>query len=500
MVFELQGTAGAVDLRSHFLRPGERDRWRTRYVRRLLVTDIAVVSAAVLLAQFGTLEWSKSWAFDWEPHFQGRHTAISVAIVLAWLAFLSASDTRSPRVIGTGGAEYRKLVSSSLHLFGLIAIVSLTMKFDLTRNYLSIALPLGLLGLVLTRFLWRRHAARRRAVGGYQRSVLVVGSAAAARSMAMAFSRHQMFGYHVVGVCVSDRPEDAGRSEIEVGGRTIPIVGDDRSVVRAARRTGADTVAVMATDHLGPQDIRTMAWDLHAFGAELIVAPGVFNISETRMTSQLLAGMPMLHIEKPQYDRAMSIRKAIFDILFATVALIFVAPIMIAIAAAVKFTSKGPVFYLSERIGVDGKPFRMIKFRSMQADAERQVGALIDGANPLFFKMKQDPRVTPVGQFLRKYSLDELPQFFNVLRRDMSVVGPRPQVRREVHSYDGIMRRRLLVKPGVTGLWQVSGRSDLTPAESVELDLSYVENWSMSLDVGIIVKTVNTVARGDGAY
>jgi lipopolysaccharide/colanic/teichoic acid biosynthesis glycosyltransferase len=182
--------------------------------------------------------------------------------------------------------------------------------------------------------------------------------------------------------------------------------------------------------------------------------------------------------------------------------LLAIAPTLLGIALAVKATSPGPVFYLSERIGRGGKPFRMIKFRSMFVNADSNIAALIErnGANPVFFKMKDDPRITPIGRVIRKFSLDELPQFLNVLRGEMSVVGPRPQVQREVDSYDGNMRRRLLVKPGVTGLWQVSGRSDLSLEDSVRLDLSYVENWSMVLDLLLIAKTIGAVARGEGAY
>ncbi|MGX1807571.1 sugar transferase [Nocardia sp. NPDC055321] len=467
----------------------------------MLAIDFFMVCFAVVLTHVIELGRTPDAPIEWWPSTESPGTAISAGIALAWLALLNWNGARSPRVIDTGSGEYRKLLSSALHLFGPLAIVALVLELDAARTYLAITLPLGLSGLILGRLVWRLRSARRRTPHAQQRSVLIVGSADAARTMAAAFSRSRPVRYRVVGVCTPDRLPEADAA-IEIDGRSIPIVGDDRSVVRAARRVGADTVAVMATNHLGPSDIRRMAWDLDLAGVELIVAPGVIDISKTRMTSHLLEGMPMLHIDGPQYDRAMSLHKAAFDTCFAILALILVAPLMLVIAAAVKLTSKGPIFYLSERIGVDGKPFRMIKFRSMYADAERQAPALItgNGGNPLFFKLKNDPRITPVGQFIRKYSLDELPQFLNVLRRDMSVVGPRPQVRREVRSYNGVTRRRLLVMPGITGLWQVSGRSDLAPEQSVELDLFYVENWSMLLDMSIIGKTITTVARGEGAY
>ncbi|MFE6859764.1 sugar transferase [Nocardia sp. NPDC057668] len=502
MGIELRAPIDAIAAPLNSLRPGERDQWRTRYSRQLLAIDFFMVCFAVVLTHVIDSVRAADASIDWRSQPAATSTLISAGIALAWLTLLNWNGARSPRVIDTGSGEYRKLLSSALHLFGPLAIVALVLGLDDARTYLAITLPLGLTGLILGRLIWRLRTARRQTPHAHQRSVLIVGSTEAARTMAAAFSRSRPVRYRVAGVCTPDRLPAADSAVIEIDGRSIPIVGDDRSVVRAARRVGADTVAVMATNHLGPSDIRRMAWDLDLAGVELIVAPGVIDISKTRMTSQLLEGMPMLHIDGPQYDRAMSLHKAAFDTCFAILALILVAPLMLVIAAAVKLTSKGPIFYLSERIGVDGKPFRMIKFRSMYADADRQAPALItsNGGNPLFFKLKNDPRITPVGQFIRKYSLDELPQFLNVLRRDMSVVGPRPQVRREVRSYNGVTRRRLLVMPGITGLWQVSGRSDLAPEESVELDLFYVENWSMLLDMSIIGKTITTVARGDGAY
>uniref|UniRef100_UPI000594603B sugar transferase n=1 Tax=Nocardia vinacea TaxID=96468 RepID=UPI000594603B len=309
-------------------------------------------------------------------------------------------------------------------------------------------------------------------------------------------------GYQVVGVCIPEGGTDATDYAIRASGRSFSVVGDDRSVLDAVRRSGADTVAVTATDHLGPVELRRMAWDLDPLGVELIVAPGVVDIAGTRLTNRQVAGMPMQHIAKPQYDRAKSTGKAVFDVCFGGAVLFAILPAMLGIAMLVKLTSPGPVFYRSERIGRGGKPFQMIKFRSMYVDADRSIAALIeaDGGNPVFFKMKDDPRITPIGKIIRKFSLDELPQFLNVLRGEMSVVGPRPQVQREVDTYDGNMRRRLLVKPGVTGLWQVSGRSDLSLEDAVRLDLSYVENWSMILDLLLIAKTIGAVARGEGAY
>jgi exopolysaccharide biosynthesis polyprenyl glycosylphosphotransferase len=481
----------------------ERERWQAEYVRRMGATDLIAIAVALGVAQLIRFGGPAAPPLAWPLPYEVGYTVVSVLLALAWLALLAACNTRSPQVVGSGSEEYRRLVSATLRLFGALAILSLIFQIEFARGYLAIALPLGLLGLMCSRLGWRLHVRQRRRVrGAYRTSVLVVGCAEAAQAMASAFSRLPDSGYRVVGVCIPDNGPNTTEYAIRGSGQSFSVVGNDRSVLDAVRRCGADTVAVTATDHLGPIELRRMAWDLDPLGVELIVAPGVVDIAGTRLTNRQVAGVPMLHIAKPQYDRAKSTGKAVFDMCFAGAVLIAIAPVLVAIAMVVKLTSPGPVFYLSERIGRGGKPFRMIKFRSMYSDADRNVAALIEshGGNPMFFKMKDDPRITPIGKITRKFSLDELPQFFNVLRGDMSVVGPRPQVQREVDTYDGNMRRRLLVKPGVTGLWQVSGRSDLSMEDAVRLDLSYVENWSMILDLLLIAKTISAVARGEGAY
>jgi len=227
------------------------------------------------------------------------------------------------------------------------------------------------------------------------------------------------------------------------------------------------------------------------------------DVSGARLEMRPVAGFPLVHVEKPQYDGAKRFEKRAFDFVFAAIALVVASPVLLAAAIAIKLDSRGPVFYTAERIGIDGRPFAMLKFRTMVSDADRQLESLQnlnESSGGVLFKIKDDPRVTSVGKVLRRLSIDELPQFVNVLRQEMSVVGPRPPLRQEVETYDGDVQRRLLVKPGITGLWQVSGRADLSWRESVRLDLSYVENWSMVADLVIIAKTVRAVLLSQGAY
>jgi exopolysaccharide biosynthesis polyprenyl glycosylphosphotransferase len=271
----------------------------------------------------------------------------------------------------------------------------------------------------------------------------------------------------------------------------------------AVNECGANTVAVTGTEHFGVDGIRKLLWQLEANDVDLVVSPGVIDVAGQRLIMRPVSGYPLIHVEKPQYQGAKRFQKRAFDFCFAVAALIAASPILLCAALAIKLTSRGPVFYASERIGLDGEPFTLLKLRTMVADADAKLPELSDqndSPGGVLFKMRNDPRVTRIGKTLRRYSIDELPQFINVLKQEMSVVGPRPPLPREVDTYDCDIRRRLLVRPGITGLWQVSGRSDLSWEESVRLDLSYVENWSTVADLVIILRTVHAVLLRRGAY
>nr|WP_255456772.1 MULTISPECIES: sugar transferase [unclassified Mycolicibacterium] len=473
-----------------------------KLARKLVFSDAFIVCCSVLLGQtirFGTSpDHSVDASLDAGAHI--AYLPISAFIAALWMGFL-ALGTRSPKVVGRGTDEYITLVAATLQLFGLIAIAETLFHINLSRGYLAIALPAGLIGLIGTRIMWRRITSEQRRRGLNQDRLLIVGATSAAHDIATEFAKDPWAGYRIVGVCTPLGPTHPNEA-LTVAGRDIPIVGTDEAILDAVARTGVDTVALAATHHLRPTDIRRLMWELDEQGVDLMVAPGLIDITNQRLTSRPVAGMAIFEVAKPQYSRANSLIKRTFDLVFAVAALAAIAPVMVVAALAVKLTSPGPIFYKSERIGLDGKPFRMIKFRSMYVDADARQAELVDanGGNAMFFKMKDDPRVTKVGKIIRKFSIDELPQFFNVLTGEMSVVGPRPQVRREVDTYDDLVSHRLAVKPGLTGLWQISGRSDLEAEDAVRLDLTYVENWSLPQDILIVAKTIRTVLSGDGAY
>ena len=474
-----------------------RSRWEQRYTLNLRITDTVVVVGAVLVAQyarFGSTPAAEGLLDNYE-------TAYSVALITIWLSALAGLRARSPKYLGAGIEEYRRVVAASFWTFGAVAIAELLMKLEVSRGYLSVALPVGIVGLVLSRWRWRKHVVRQRAKGAYQTAVLAIGDRGGVTNLANELTDDPNSGYRVVGIAIPGYgpPSD---EYLTINDQQTPIVGKEGHVLQAIRSCGADTVAIAGTEHFGVKGIRRLLWELEPLDVELVVSPGVMDVARSRLVMRPIAGLPLLCIDKPQYRGAKRIQKRAFDFGFALGALVATLPILGIAALAIKLTSRGSVFYCSERIGIDGRPFQMLKFRTMVEGADKELQKLlsVNESDGLLFKIKDDPRITPVGRVLRRFSIDELPQFVNVLRQEMSVVGPRPPLRREVESYDDDVQRRLLVKPGVTGLWQVSGRSDLPWEKAVRLDLSYVDNWSMIGDILIIAKTLQAVFRRTGAY
>lgn len=423
-------------------------------------------------------------------------------IAVAWLVTLKVFDTRDPHIIGDGVLEYRRVVRATTLMFGALAIASVLFKWDMSRGFLAISFPLGLIGLVASRHAWRRWLAAQRRKGSSVSRVLVVGGLDAASRLANAFNGDVETGMRVAGVLTVDehaRPT----TRLSATGAEIPVFDRDRDILEAIKLTDADTVIVTRTDHLGPDGMRDLTWSLEGVNVELMVSPNVVDVSSPRMQLGQIANEPFIHLQKPQYREADHLLKALLDRVGGALILVVAFPLLLVAIGAIKLSNPGPAFFLQDRIGKDGQPFRIFKLRTMRTNADQELAALLEeqgsGGSPLF-KVDNDPRVTPIGRWLRRYSVDELPQLINVLRGEMSLVGPRPQRAEEVSLYDHRARRRLTVRPGMTGLWQVSGRSDLNWEQSVRLDLYYVENWSMTGDLIILWKTIQAVLGSDGAY
>jgi exopolysaccharide biosynthesis polyprenyl glycosylphosphotransferase len=308
--------------------------------------------------------------------------------------------------------------------------------------------------------------------------------------------RSPQAGLDVVAVCVTPADRDSVGETVD-----LPVAGL-QDVLATAALCGADTVAVTSASETAAEYLRTLSWQLEGTGLELLVAPGLVEVAGPRLHIRPFDGLPLLSVEQPRFEGWRRVVKGAVDRSAALVALVLLAPVFLGIALAVGLTSPGPVLFRQERIGVNGRRFTMFKFRSMVVDADERLAALQNAnqSDGLLFKMRTDPRVTTVGRWLRRLSLDELPHLLNILNGSMALVGPRPPLPVEVARYDSSVSRRLLVKPGLTGLWQVSGRSDLSWDESVRLDLRYVENWTLAMDVQIIWKTFAAVLGSRGAY
>ena len=302
----------------------------------------------------------------------------------------------------------------------------------------------------------------------------------------------------MIGACVPD-PSTA----VALPAQGVHVLGALDHVPAVLDNVRADAVIVASTSDTAATWVRRLAWQLEGTDIELLVVPGLVEVAPDRLTIRPTQTLPLVQVREPVYRGVRRVAKSAFDRAVAATLLVLGSPLLLGIAVAVRVTSPGPALYRQTRIGVRGRTFHVLKFRSMVVDADARLADLTaarDAGDGVLFKMRQDPRITTVGRHLRRLSLDELPQLVNVLRGDMSLVGPRPHLPSEVEFYGDEVQRRLLVKPGVTGLWQVSGRSDLSWEESVELDVRYVDNWSLGRDLGILWRTVRAVLSSSGAY
>ena len=466
--------------------------WQRQYTGWLVMLDALIITVAAFVSQqirFGTAG----------HELRGMsYTTLSAALAPGWVAVLAVSRAYEPRFVGVGSDEFSRVFDASVRFLALVATVSFVFKLDLARGYVGIALPVGTVLLLLGRLGARGVLHRLRREGRAAHRVIVIGDRRAAQRVALEASRNPYAGLQVVGACVAGDPTPLVIDDEH----TIPVLGTPGQVIEALQRAGADTVAVAGGWSMGPGVIRQLSWELEGTGIDLLVSPALTDVAGPRISIRPVAGLPLLHVEEPEFTGVRRVVKGAFDRTLALALVVAFSPLLVATAVAIKLDSPGPVIFRQTRVGKDGSEFCVWKFRSM-LDGAAGLRAELDNINEvdgLLFKIKQDPRITRVGRVLRKYSIDELPQLWNVLRGDMSLVGPRPPLPAEVAEYERDVHRRLLVKPGMTGLWQVSGRSNLSWDETVRLDLHYVENWSVVLDFHILWKTLGAVVAGRGAY
>ena len=461
---------------------------RTTQRRLLLLGDLMIIGAALVLGVV---------ARGLVP-LDGGGSQLSILATVAlggvWLLALIAFGTYQLRHLRAGTAEYKRVVMASFTVAGATAIVSYLAKAEFPRGLYVLSFGIGTTCLVLARYLRRRLMSAIHRQGALTTPIVVAGESGHVDAIAKVLRRETWLGYKVVGAVTSQNGDTTPNG--------LPILGRVTETVDVIKKHDIATVIFAEGSFQSPADFRRMAWELEEHEIHMIVVPALTDISAQRLDVRPVAGLPLVDVARPQAIAAARWIKRTWDALGAGTLLLLASPVMAAVALAIKLEDGGPVLFRQTRVGLRGQEFACLKFRSMGLDAEARLAELMaanEGAGPLF-KITHDPRITKVGRFIRRFSLDELPQLWNALRGDMSLVGPRPALPSEVAQYDSDTRRRLDVRPGLTGLWQVSGRSNLSWDDTVRLDLYYVDNWSMIQDLMILAKTAKAVVGSSGAY
>lgn len=460
--------------------------WEYRYRRSVIVSD--VLCAILVVAAIGPLVGTSQGLSGPRTLILGL---ITVAVVLCSVA-MNRSWNRS--ALGQGAEEFARLGRGLFYADVALGLGGLAFSVETMRPWVFLVVPaVGLLAFPM-RYVLRKLLHRSRREGQCLLPVMVAGNATAALDLITRTKQSVHLGWRVEAACTSDA------LDTDLDG--VPVVGRIEDVAERVRRGGYRILAVAPDPYWTPKRLQQLAWKLEGSGADLVVAPMLMEVAGPRLHVSAVLGMPLLHVSAPAFTGVRRVVKDVVDRVGSLVLLALLLPVMIVAGAVVALDSRGPVFYRQRRVGKDGQEFTIVKFRTMVVGADRMVHDLeaCDEGAGLLFKIRKDPRITRSGAVLRRFSIDEMPQLFNVLLGQMSLVGPRPPLPEECARYEPDARRRLLVKPGLTGLWQVSGRSDLPWDESVRLDLRYVEDWSLALDAVILWKTMRAVFSGQGAY
>ncbi len=461
---------------------------RTAQIAFLYLVDGFVITGALILALFARdlMPFDRLGESDHVIPFAGA------GLVVAWLLLLHQFGADRPRHLRAGAVEYKRVLMASFTMAGLVGIGSYLLKADFPRGVFVLLFCVGTGGMVLARFSRRRIMAALHHQGVLMTPVVVAGESQHVDEIAKVLRRESWLGYRVVGAVTEDPIDQTAGGLVVLGG-----LGD---TVEVLNEHHAQAVIFAEGSFKSSGDFRRMAWQLEEQDIHMIVVPALTDVSAHRLDVRPVAGLPLVDVDRPQAIAAARWIKRSFDVMGSAVLLVVAAPVLALVALAIKLEDGGPVIFRQPRIGRKGQAFECLKFRSMVLDAEARLAELAsknEGSGPLF-KMTHDPRITKVGRFIRRFSLDELPQLWNALRGDMSLVGPRPALPTEVAQYDSDTRRRLDVRPGLTGLWQVSGRSNLSWDDTVRLDLYYVDNWSMIQDLMILARTAKAVVGSAG--
>ncbi|MDN6240705.1 sugar transferase [Corynebacterium variabile] len=462
---------------------------------------VAILTATVIADLLSIYTWAPSVGVIADHFFSERNLLLTACVVVFWLAMLALAHGYSHQARTFPRIGRENVIKGSLIFAAVLAMVDALSSYSLFRHFALFGLPIGLFLLMVSRMICLRISIRYQA--DLQHSFLAIGQVRDINRLLRSFHDTQAAGSLIHGILLTD-PE---HREHLLDAGTVPVdsvcmdVLTTEDFIQTAASYDCDAVWVASISEFGHRNLRRMSWQLDKLNMRLYLDPMLEGISGTRLDVVPFGPRHALFVDRPRFSAANGLAKRAFDIVVSAIALVLISPIMLLTALAIKIEDRGPVFYISERVGYHGQSFRIFKFRSMHTDADERLQKLRDevGAEGLF-KMKDDPRITKVGKFIRKTSIDELPQFINSLLGTMSVVGPRPHLSHEVDAFSSDMRMRMEVRPGITGLWQVSGRSDLTPQQAEQLDLYYADNWSLSLDVKTVARTFRAVALSRGAY
>ncbi|HEU4480373.1 MAG TPA: sugar transferase [Actinomycetota bacterium] len=455
-----------------------------------MLADAMAVSTALFLAsiiRFEILEETPATKVDYSTVVL---LATPIWIILFWLYGLY-----EPRQVLSPVNELKQVFHGVIAGTVLIFLADSVFDLELARLWVFVAMIGGLFLVGGERLFVRKllHFLRRR--GGDVTRTIVLGANHEARTVAKTLQREGWLGYNIVGFV-----DDSAPLEQQVGdeGRIIGRTSELKDLVQQHHAT----LVLVAASAFEAVKLNRLFWELQDVDVDLQVTSGTIDLMASRMTVQSVAGVPLLYIRRTGMDKFQRTLKRSIDLLGSALGLLFLSPFLAATALWIKKDSPGGVFFKQVRVGRDGELFTVWKFRTMVEDAEERRSELehLSEGPGLLFKLREDPRVTKAGKTLRRYSLDELPQLWNVLKGEMSLVGPRPALPSEVEQYDDWVRNRLKVKPGMTGLWQVSGRVDTSFADYVRYDLFYIQNWSLSLDLWILWRTFRAITQAEGAH
>lgn len=473
------------------------------YSKGVMVVDALVILATTMITylfNYGSFQNTESiheeglLRLDVSPQF------IGVSMAVTWFVTLALFGSRDTKILGSDKAEYQRVLNASITVIGLLALASLYLKVDVSRLFVTEVVVIGLFALLISRRLGRTWLNSQRRTGNFTKRVAIYGPTNEIKLQLEKYASHKEAEFEPVLTI-----EDSNDLVLKFISSNNTINTDLTHLAEALSNEDIQVLQVVGVSLSSSQMHKKLHWALDGWDISFVVSPSITGISSSRLTTRVIAGSPLLKITSTKLTGPQYFFKAVMDVVGGLLAFLIFLPVVLVTAIFVKLEDRGPAIFKQTRVGLNGQHFTMYKIRSMKVGAElehaeRQQALADQLTNSNMFKDPEDPRVTKVGKIIRKYSIDELPQFLNVIKGDMSLVGPRPPLLSEVEQWKGHENRRLLVKPGVTGPWQIGGRSLLTWEETVAIDLNYVENWSVLTDLSIIFKTVVYVFRGSGAF